>query len=123
MVRSNFYQREVLFGHERLLDPSMPKCMEGILRGIKTHLGKSEAEPFLEFAVKDRSELAVVVSRLKDRGVSANIFNSDHILQAEDGANRAQLRAVVVLGQRYLLDPIHGLDSLRLVHFKLETLS
>ena len=81
MVGGELDQSEILLGHHRLLDPSMPECMEGIRGGVQFHLVQAIFEPFLKLVVQHWSELALEVSSLEHRRVRANVRVADHAAQ------------------------------------------
>ena len=115
MVGGELDQSEILFRHHRLLDPSMPECMEGIRGGVQFHLVQAVFEPFLKLVVQHWSELALEVSSLEHRRVRAYVRVADHAAQGVDCSDRAQNRAVVVPGERDLLDPLRILNSFSLM--------
>ena len=93
----------------------MAKAMEGIELRIQTHFRQPEVKPCVEFAIQDGTQFALVVAGLKERRVGAYVVRANDSLQRVDGADRAQLRALVVAGQGYLLNPLTVLDCLGLV--------
>ena len=123
MVRSEFTQRYIPLRQETFLDPSMAETMEGEQLGVETHFRQPETVPRIEFVVEDWSQGALVGSSLKQRRVGADIFHSDNVFKGVDGADGAQPGALVVSGQRDLLNALAVLNRLSFEQLEEDSLS
>ena len=97
--------------------------MEGEQFRVESHFRQPEAIPRIEFMVEDWSEGAVVITCLEQGSIGTNVLVANNALEGVDGTDRAQRGALVVPGQRDLLDPFAILDCLRLEELEEDTLS
>ena len=101
----------------------MPEGMEGVQLRVETHFSKPELEPRIVLVVQDRSEYALVRSGLEQGGIGTDVLLTNDLFQGENGADRAQLRALIVLSQRDFLNALGVLDSLRFKQLKKDPLN
>ena len=123
VVRRYLAEGEIALRHEGLLNPSMAETMEGEQLGVETHFRQPETVPRIEFVVEDWSQGALVGSSLKQRRVGADIFHSDNVFKGVDGADGAQPGALVVSGQRDLLNALAVLNRLSFEQLEEDSLS
>ena len=115
MVTRDLAEGQVILGQETFLNTSMPIGMEGILRGVQTHVGDPLFEPQIKLMPEDGGEGTRAVRNLKDWGVSETLVLPVNIDETENRLDRTE-EVVLRRRQRNLVDAFAELVVFGFLH-------